>query len=61
MKRLAYAAAVARNQSKRPLCWMRRHRHWEHETILLALASGRSKRCGVCNRLVLKKQYRVAA
>ncbi len=43
---------------KRPLCWLRRHRHWERETMLIAFAYGRSKRCGVCNRLVLKKQYR---
>ena len=51
---------VLRQALKRPLCWLRRHRHWEQETLLIALASGKSKRCGVCNRLVLKKQFRVA-
>lgn len=40
------------------LCLVRRHRHWERETLLIALASGRSARCGTCNRLVLKKEFR---
>ena len=53
-----YMLGVVRNKSKRPLCWLRRHRHWERESMLIALAGGRSKRCGVCNRLVLKKQFR---
>jgi hypothetical protein len=56
--RFTYALAVARNQAKRPLCWLRRHRHWERESLLMALSSGRSGRCGVCNRLVLKKKFR---
>lgn len=55
-----YMLAVAANKAKRPLCLVRRHRHWARETMLTALASGRSKRCGACNRLVLKAQYRQA-
>ena len=43
---------------QRPLCWLRRHEHWQRETALLALAGGRSLRCPACNRLVLKSQYR---
>jgi len=49
---------VAWNKMQRPLCLPRRHAHWERETMLMAFGSGRSKRCGTCNRLVLKKQYR---
>lgn len=45
-------------RTQRPLCRMRRHEHWERETMLLALAGGRSIRCPACNRLVLKSQYR---
>lgn len=44
----------------RPFCLPRRHAFWERDTILAALASGRSKRCRWCNRLVVKKQYRDA-
>lgn len=43
----------------RPLCVLRRHAFWERDTMLTALASGRSKRCRWCNRLVVKKQFRV--
>lgn len=43
---------------KRPGCWAGRHKHWERESLLYALGSGRSRRCGVCNRLVLKRQFR---
>lgn len=57
----SYMLAVAANKAKRPLCLLRRHRHWERESMLIALASGRSKRCGACNRLVLKPQYRKTA
>lgn len=53
--------AVAANKAKRPLCPLRRHRHWAREATLIAIAYGRSKRCGACNRLVLKPQYRKAA
>jgi hypothetical protein len=53
-----YMLRVARVRAKRPLCLARRHARWERETTLTALASGRSKRCGSCNRLVLKKEFR---
>lgn len=42
----------------RALCAPRRHAHWARETMLIALASGRSKRCRWCNRLVLKPGFR---
>jgi hypothetical protein len=42
----------------RPLCLLRRHDHWQRETMLLAMAGGRSVRCHTCNRLILKAQYR---
>jgi len=43
---------------RRLACVLRRHRHWEREGMLQALATGKSKRCPRCNRLVLKKRYR---
>jgi hypothetical protein len=53
-----------RYRSGRPfmrlLCLVRRHAHWSGETMLAALASGRSRRCRWCSRLVLKPQYRSA-
>jgi hypothetical protein len=49
---------VSMRPLKLPLCWLRRHRHWERETMLIALGSGRSKRCRTCNRLVLKPEFR---
>lgn len=54
----AYMLAVAVNKARRPLCLLRRHRRWARETTLIPIAYGRSKRCGACNRLVLKPQYR---
>ena len=42
----------------RPLCLPRRHAFWERDTMLTAMASGRSKRCRWCHRLVVKKRYR---
>jgi hypothetical protein len=54
-----YLARVAWMRARRPLCVLRRHKHWSgHDTTLTALASGRSKRCPSCNRLILKPQYR---
>jgi hypothetical protein len=53
-----YMLRVARVRAKRPLCLVGRHAHWERDTTLTALAYGRSKRCGSCNRLVLKKEFR---
>jgi len=50
-----YAAAM------RPLCLPRRHAHWQRDTLLTALAGGRSRRCTWCNRLVLKPEFRVDA
>lgn len=51
-----------RYRSEKPfmriLCVLRRHSYWEVETLLSALASGRSKRCRWCNRLVLKPKFR---
>jgi len=42
----------------RLLCLPRRHAFWQRDTMLTALASGRSKRCRWCRRLVVKKRYR---
>ena len=44
----------------RPLCLPRRHAFWERDTMLTAMASGRSKRCRWCNRLVVKREFRIA-
>ena len=42
----------------RLLCVPRRHAFWERDTMLTAMASGRSKRCRWCNRLVVKRGRR---
>lgn len=70
---LQYRLGIAGNRSPWHVMWMRwivipagrrticlagRHSSWARETMLLALSSGRSRRCRLCNRLVLKKEYR---
>lgn len=39
-------------------CVLGDHEAWQHQSLLGALASGKSERCKWCNRLVLKKEYR---
>jgi hypothetical protein len=55
-------AGTIRYQAARPLmrllCLPRRHAHWARDTMLTAMASGRSKRCRWCNRLVVKRPFR---
>jgi len=44
----------------RPFCLPRRHKHWARDTMLTALATGRSRRCRYCNRLVVKPPFRAS-
>ena len=50
---------TAQRPAGRLLCLPRQHQHWGgRDTMLTALAGGRSQRCRYCNRLILKAQYR---
>lgn len=42
----------------RLLCVPRHHRRWGHQSMIHAFATGDSKRCRWCNRLVFKKEFR---